>query len=311
MTVKNQHLNERGMTLLELVVAMVIFAIAALMLSTGFVSAFRYMSESSRIKNTSNHMQTLMEQDTFSDEEKDLLQEQKQAVITYTLEDQTTVQTTGTFRRIEEFYDDTQSLTLGNMIYSSIGESSNEQKGEQLYTLCEGWNKEWANNVHKKTNETFAQINDIIRTQYTGSTITANNDLYRIYLFYGYYPELYQQVQGTWPTLDFSNISNELTVLKNKDWYVKIFFTSPVLSDRIIYADNTNTKDSSWSGKQMFYINAAPGESEGSWYYNTQNKSYMLTSFNTASDGTQTYKWEEVKAIIRNEQEGWKKITYQ
>lgn len=309
MTMKKRHLNQRGMTLLELIVAMLIFTIAAMMLSTGFVSAFRYMKESSSIKNTSNAMQKQLDQEVLSEEELKQFQEIDNAQITYTLEDQSTISLTGTFRILTQYYDTTQSLTLGKMQYRMAGDSNNEQKGEQLYSVCEGWNTEWAKNVNQKVDKEFTRISDIIRSHYGGATITANNSLYRIYLFHGHFAELYGKPEGTWPQLDFSNITDELSILQQKEWYVKIYFAAPVLSDRIIYADNTNKNDSSWSGKQMFYINAGPGESEGSWYYNTKGKSYMMTEF-SLSNGTKKYEWEDIKKIIRNEEDGWKKITY-
>lgn len=59
--------NRKGMTLVEMIVTIAVFSIAALVLAAGFSTVIRYMGEASAIKNTSNEVYSIIESDNSKD----------------------------------------------------------------------------------------------------------------------------------------------------------------------------------------------------------------------------------------------------
>lgn len=59
--------NSKGMTLVEMIVTIAVFSIAALVLAAGFSTVIRYMGEASAIKNTSNEVYSIIESENSKD----------------------------------------------------------------------------------------------------------------------------------------------------------------------------------------------------------------------------------------------------
>lgn len=59
--------NTKGMTLVEMIVTIAVFSIAALVLAAGFSTVIRYMGEASAIKNTSNEVYSIIESENSKD----------------------------------------------------------------------------------------------------------------------------------------------------------------------------------------------------------------------------------------------------
>lgn len=59
--------NTKGMTLVEMIVTIAVFSIAALVLAAGFSTVIRYMGEATAIKNTSNEVYESIQSDTSTD----------------------------------------------------------------------------------------------------------------------------------------------------------------------------------------------------------------------------------------------------
>lgn len=59
--------NTKGMTLVEMIVTIAVFSIAALVLVAGFSTVIRYMGEASAIKNTSNEVYSIIESENSKD----------------------------------------------------------------------------------------------------------------------------------------------------------------------------------------------------------------------------------------------------
>lgn len=59
--------NTKGMTLVEMIVTIAVFSIAALVLAAGFSTVIRYMGEASAIKNTSNEVYSIIESEDSKD----------------------------------------------------------------------------------------------------------------------------------------------------------------------------------------------------------------------------------------------------
>lgn len=59
--------NTKGMTLVEMIVTIAVFSIAALVLAAGFSTVIRYMGEASAIKNTSNEIYSIIESENSKD----------------------------------------------------------------------------------------------------------------------------------------------------------------------------------------------------------------------------------------------------
>lgn len=312
--------DKKGMTLVETIVTVAVFSIAALMLATGFSTVIRYMGEASAIKNTGNEVYAMIE----SEANESVTSES--VAIKITLDNGTEIKDTISKKVAEKGIDEDSGSYKIRFVKLSKKESYVDttktfyEQVKSAMEYCLANPKTWKD----KYNESLNQLKEIDSEKFSSySLVTSdylNNDQFiKYFRITGVgneiFPvlnekiiekcnEIFDKTKGL-----LSNVQTTNVRIGNKKMYMKCIYVPDtshpmvfLVADEYPYAEKVNQ----WRTRLVYY------PEEECWYYkihtstnvdyNTDtNHFYAVSSFTTYSQ------WQNLLVDFKDATK-WRKI---
>lgn len=319
--------NQKGMTLIEVIVSLLILSTASLMAFSSFSVIIRTMNEGSNIKNSSNKIVSLMDGDAPAADKEGVIDEIKTATAYLSLEGGTQINVHGTAYKgtIQYGSDASDVVELSKF-------TTKTNKLTPIEQLAFDFKKELQSIIYvpnfidniKNQKDYLDKVKPLLGNK----DVSYNNDILRDYLFRYYYPT---NNKDEWPSFDASKFEfdtdNQTFIDKYKSnltgkYYIQPFFQQPYIDGVkfVLFARSDNTSVSGWSDVK-FYFN----DTDNHWYYKPSgwysNGSFVWKSFslpnlnNTTLAGAET-EWSDVKTRMSSNtdptqdpsKEGWVRL---
>lgn len=285
-----RRLDKRGMTILEIIVTIMVLAIALTILTSGIFTANNLMKEGRHAQQALDN-QTSALNGTIANTTK--LDKEKQSMSF--MVNGSTYRFSGTaLTGRDTLYDDIhlQGFTLKESLDYSVE--------YQAYLYMKGMPDVFRDLLRMGSEEKQQVINVF---QSLGSTVTSlylNNDEFIMYMFHYYYGR-------NWPDFNKELQKQLPESLQNKAYVIRTFMSSPIndSSTIIVYAtEYTSAIKGSWGTSLIYdYGDGEDPNTAAGWYYmhNTgatclgRKGSCMLTDFNNNA-----HTWSELQRELRN-----------
>lgn len=314
--------NQTGMTLIELIVSLLILSIASLMFYSSFQVVLRTMREGNEIKNATNSINAAIDGDRDATENKGIVSANSERV-ELTLQDGTKLSVSGTMFKGSLSYSDEDTITLSRFTSTIYALTENEKKAitfiqqiQSVYGI--GLNKEgvdYINNLRTKDPAFDAKVRGWIGQ----SSFYPNNDVFRNFLYFGYFNDINHTTNYKWPVLDISNMRlKDGTTLysmngiqKTNTYYIQPYFHIPSTKDGYIIhanlADNPITSAKKWETRFIF------NPDDQHWYFRKTGNLQIagtgtLGSCTNADTTSCANNWNTIKSNMMKGLDGWERI---
>lgn len=287
-------MNKKGVTLIEMVVAIMILSIAGMMILSEFTTVIHFIGKAADIKNQSDTLYSYAEE-TEDGSLRGKVEKKSDVNFTYTIKNDSDVTTT---------------VTGTKNVLNVNGKS-------EVYL------KTFQNNIGKLVNETSEYIDAIsfanelvgyakeFEKQYDaiGQDILYNGFIKNLLL--EKYNNSFKKFNSILLPNEYKGITQYIRVLYPWDYY-KGFDT--VYGGRLIYLSSYSAElDENGYSENLHFVYDYDGKN---WYYNPQNNiSVTFSLMQDFDDGTgmtidgntrKVLTWEEFKTYIKNPMNGWK-----
>lgn len=304
--------NQKGMTLIEVIVSLLILSTASLMAFSSFSVIIRTMNEGSNIKNSSNKIVSLMDGDAPAADKEGVIDEIKTATAYLSLEGGTQINVHGTAYKgtIQYGSDASDVVELSKF-------TTKTNKLTPIEQLAFDFKKELQNiiyvpgfidNIKKPEEYYISNIKPLLGNQ----DMSYNNDVLRDYLFKYYYPT---NSKDAWPSFDASKFefdtNNQDFINAYKSnlkgiYYIQPFFPQPYIDGVkiVLFARTDNTSVPGWSDVN-FYFN----DTDNHWYYKPSGwygkggfgwGRFSLTTINNTTLSGAESTWSTIKERMIN-----------
>lgn len=317
--------NNKGMTLIELLVAIVVLSIACLMSATGVTAIISRMSEGAEIKKATNTIVSAIDGDSSSTEYKDILNV-KTGMAQLKLDDGTTLVTNGTMYEGKIVYGsgDNDSVNLSRYSAQEIVMTDNEKTAYTMYTLINNppLTIDWYNTLPKEDKDKITAETGLNSpgigawdTQFTNK-----NERFMQYVALTYYYKIDSSGKRitNWPLLDTSKMyyinpnNPEAKIYLGSIYklYIQTYFpngggnpNSDTYGLNIIYCRSERNDYSGGNWGTSFIFN----DLDNHWYYR-KNSISINSELNAANKIDAEKKLIELKQSMLNQQNGWYRI---
>lgn len=314
--------NNKGMTLIELLVAIVVLSIACLMSATGVTAIISRMSEGAEIKKATNTIVSAIDGDSSSTEYKDILNV-KTGMAQLKLDDGTTLVTNGTMYEGKIVYGsgDNDSVNLSRYSAQEIVMTDNEKTAYTMYTLINNplLTIDWYNTLPKEDKDKIAQETGLYPTTDYNTGFTNRNEKFMQYVALTYYYKLDVSGKRTtnWPILDTSKmyfINPEYPGTKQYLTDISTLYILPYFPNgggkgtagsntfglNILYARTSNSYGNGWSTSFVF------NDLDNHWYYRKNSISMTILNADNGEDAKKNL--IEFKQKLLAQEDGWRRI---
>lgn len=315
--------NNKGMTLIELLVAIVVLSIACLMSATGVTAIISRMSEGAEIKKATNTIVSAIDGDSSSTEYKDILNV-KTGMAQLKLDDGTTLVTNGTMYEGKIVYGngDNDSVNLSRYSAQEIVMTDNEKTAYTMYTLINNppLTIEWYNSLSKEDKDKIAQETGLEDPALKGpwnNQFVDKNERFLQYVALTYYYKLDASGKRVtnWTVLDISKMyyinpikpGERVTIKDTAINYIMPYFSNDnniTNGVNIIFCrrDKNDYGNGSWNVKFVF------NDLDNHWYYNAKNTPSINALVNADSKEKAITVLNNFKQKLLNQEDGWYRV---
>lgn len=256
--------NQKGMTLIEVIVSLLILSTASLMAFSSFSVIIRTMNEGSNIKNSANKIVALIDGNASAVDKKDIITEINTATARLSVGGNTiNVHGTAYKGSIQYGSDTSDVVELGVFTTETNKLTPIEQMAYDFKKELQGIIYVPNFLVDKQTSEIFSTIGR--------NTVNYTNDILRDYLFKYHFPKVLN-VNSGWPSFDASKFKfdtnnqefiDRYKVKLKETYYIQPYFMTPAVDNVrfVLFAKSDNNSNAGWSTN--FYFN----DDDNHWYY--------------------------------------------
>lgn len=319
--------NQKGMTLIEVIVSLLILSTASLMAFSSFSVIIRTMNEGSNIKNSANKIVALIDGNASAVDKKDIITEINTATARLSVGGNTiNVHGTAYKGSIQYGSDTSDFVELGVFTTETNKLTPIEQLAYDLKKELQNiiYVPGFIDNIKKPEDYYISNIKPLLGNQ----DMSYNNDVLRDYLFKYYYPK---NSKNAWASFDASKFefdtNNQAFVNAYKAnlkgiYYIQPFFPQPYIDGVkiVLFARTDNTSAPGWSDVK-FYFN----DTDNHWYYKPSGwyskggfgwKSFSLPNLNNTTLAGAETEWSDVKTRMSSNtdpvqdplKEGWVRL---
>lgn len=296
--------NEKGLTLIELIVSMLILSIASLMFFSSFSVVLRLMKEGADIKNASADIVAMLDGNAVDDGDVPIISTNTLAKASLTLSDSSIIRVEGTAYHATKAYGSDTDDMVHLEKFTTHALTKNEKSALKMSGILDsvggiGLSKTFIDNLSKEEKQQICD--EIGRTNFW-----PNNDVFIDYLYKKYLKEINNVESYVWPTIDISNMKlhdGSTIVIKDRvldtlmELYVVPYFIDPTNGLYLLSARTTPAIDRpNWNAYLIF------NDDDQHWYY--RESSYELTKLTNKSEA----EWNALKANMRKGEDGWQRI---
>lgn len=319
--------NKKGFTLIEVIVSMLILAIASMMGLIGFSNVIQHMSEGASIKNATNQIVMLMDGKEENITDGDIITQDGSTSVQLTLEDGSKVVVEGTMNKGQVMYGEDRMDTVSLFKYSTkiIELTENEKRAIKFIQQLNGINGTGLNetfvnyikglpkddpykivvlNAHDSRYKPcyidqmhIPNCNNYQGPPYFGSS----NDIFRKVLYDGLFKSAYNEELWSEFRIDKNIDRNDNVIKFSSAQYLKPYYYAPKEGRFLIYANDMdifkNGDDGGdWNTRLIF------NDDDNHWYYRATGN-INLAGVVKSPDGTKN--WENLKIKFKNGEDGW------
>lgn len=296
------RLNDKGLTLIELVVSMLILSICSLMFYASFTVVLRTMKEGADIKNANAEIVAILDGNAIDDGDIPIVSKIKTARGRVTLSDNSTIDVEGigynatkTYGKNGSDYVNLQKFTTNKL---TRNENSALEMNDLLTTIAgDGLSQAFINNLSKE--ERAELCKEIGR-----DSIWVSNDIFIELLYKKYLKELNNVESYTWPAMNISGMKvKDGTLLTQIDknlgdsLYVIPYYINPENGLYLLSARKTAAIiKTDWNAYLIF------NDDDQHWYY--RKSPFGLTSLTNKTEAD----WIALKQKMRKGEDGWQRV---
>lgn len=321
--------NQQGMTLIEMIVAILVLSIASMVLYTGFTKVILLMGDGASVKNATNTIVSGIENGLEDDQYEDIIK-QENATASLDLQDGgLPVTVNGSVIQGELSYGagENDILKLAKFSTDILFVTENERKAiDMIYNynnfLGYGFNKDGVdymkNKVINDDTTVYKTLNSIMLAYNSKAldSIYCNNDIYRYFFYYytynshctDYFCIMEGATETSWPNLDVSKMKKkDGTPIRDANYpYIQSYtYSTKEKGTVLIYAGKANLPEGNNRWVTRFIYN--PDNKH--WYYRTTGEIGLVGKVGSSADGTlTTQNWNQLKDDLNHERDGWVRI---
>lgn len=301
---ERMRLNDKGLTLIELIVSMLILSIASLMFYASFSVVLRTMKEGADIKNACAEIVAILDGNAVDDNDALNVSTNRLARGRVTLSDNSTILVEGIGYHATKTYgnDDSDNVNLQKFtIYTTTKNEKHAMEMGGILDVVEGNGLSQAF-VSSLTDDEKKQI-----AQELGrNNIWASNDVFIDYLYKKYLKELNNVEAYVWPTIDITKMKvrdgSTISITDNSlgkltKLYMVPYYIDPKNGLYLLSGRKTPAIGATDWNAYLIY-----NDDDQHWYY--QKSSFGLTSLTNKSEA----EWLALKQKMRRGEDGWQRV---
>lgn len=294
--------NEKGLTLIELIVSMLILSIASLMFYASFTVVLRTMKEGEDIKNASAEIVSIIDGNASDNKENPIVLKNNTARGNITLSNGSVISVEGTGYNGTKPYGKDSSDYVNLQKFMIKKYTFNEKNAIELSNMLDsvegnGLSSAFVNNLSETEKKNIAA--EIGRTSFW-----ASNDVFIDYLYKKYFKEFYNVESYVWPTIDITKMKvkngtyiTEIDKNLSSNLYVVPYYIDPTNGVYLLSGRKTPAiEKTNWDAYLIF------NDDDRHWYYS--KTPYGLTKLTNKTDA----EWSDLKKQMLYEQNGWQRV---